>query len=85
MSLPHDHTLENIQKLFYLESKSNIEINIPELRQQDLFLIADNKVYKNLYKFILLRPDLSFPDIFSLLKTIKQEGKVMSIVMSYIG
>ena len=34
---------------------------------------------------MLLRPDLSFLDIYSLLKTTKQEEKVMSIVMSHIG
>ena len=33
--------------------------------------MADNKVYKNLYKFVLLKPDLSFLDIYSLLKTTK--------------
>jgi len=47
--------------------------------------MVDNKVYKNLYKFMLLTPDLSFPNIYSFLKTIKQEKKVMSIVMFYVG
>ena len=60
-------------------------MNIPELHQQDFFPMADNKVYKKLYKFMLLRPDLSFPNIHSLLKTTKQEGKVISIVMSYVS
>ena len=84
-SLPHDRTLENIQKLFYPKSKSNTEINIPELCLWDFFPMADNKIYKKLYKFMLLRPDLSFPNIHSLLKTMKQEGKVISIVLSHIG
>ena len=47
--------------------------------------MADNKVYKNVYKFVLLRLDLSFLDIYSLLKITKQEGKVISIIISYIG
>lgn len=84
-SLPHDRTQADIRKLFYPESESNTEINIPELRQRDLFPTADNKVYENLYEFVLSRPDLSFPDIHSLLKTTKQEGKVMSIVMSHVS
>lgn len=84
-SLPHNRTPEDIQKLFYPESESNTEINIPELRRQGLFPTADDEVYKNLYKFVLLRPDLSFPDIHSLLKITKQEGKVMSTVMSHVG
>ncbi len=84
-SLPHDRTPEDIQKLFYPESESNTEINIPELRPRDFFPMADNKTYKKLYEFMLSRPDLSFPNIHSLLKTTKQEGKVMSIVLSHVG
>jgi hypothetical protein len=34
---------------------------------------------------MLLRPDFSFLDIYFFLKTIKQEGKVMSIIIFYIG
>jgi hypothetical protein len=34
---------------------------------------------------MLLKPDLSFFDIYSLLKTTKQEGKVMSIIIFYIS
>jgi hypothetical protein len=84
-SLPHNRTTEDIQRLFYPESEGNTEMNIPELRRQDFFPTADNKVYEKLYEFTLSRPDLSFPNIHSLLKTTKQEGKVMSIVMSHVG
>ena len=34
---------------------------------------------------MLLRLDLSFLDIYSLLKITKQEGKVISIIISYIS
>jgi hypothetical protein len=34
---------------------------------------------------MLLKPDLSFFNIYSFFKTIKQERKVISIIISYIG
>jgi hypothetical protein len=42
-------------------------------------------MYHRLYQLVLSQPGRRFVDIQALLKTTKQEGKVMSIVMSHVG
>ena len=56
-----------------------------DCRRQDLFPTASDDVYGSLYQFVLSTPALRFPDFHSLLKTTKQEGKVMSVVISHVG
>ncbi|KAF2463236.1 uncharacterized protein BDR25DRAFT_362954 [Lindgomyces ingoldianus] len=72
------NSISQIRSEFSINVQSSDWIQLASLPQvqkpadQNLFLTAGNDVYD------------SFADVHSLLKTTKQEGKVMSIVMSYV-
>ncbi|KAF2462913.1 uncharacterized protein BDR25DRAFT_247182 [Lindgomyces ingoldianus] len=85
-SLPQIRKPADVQQLFYpnLENQ-NKQKDVTLCRQRNFFLTAGDDVYDRLYRFVLSTPDLGFADVHSLLKTTKQEGKVMSIVMSHVG
>jgi hypothetical protein len=84
-SLPQARKLEDVRKLFYPDMEGDVEIPPSRFRRRDLFPTASDDIYDALYQFVLSTPDLSFADVHSLLKTTKQEGKVMSTVMAHVG
>ncbi|KAF2478399.1 uncharacterized protein BDR25DRAFT_338948 [Lindgomyces ingoldianus] len=82
-SLPQVQKPADVQQLFYPNLDNNKDVTLS--RQQNLFITATNNVYDGRYQFVLSRPDLGFANVHSLLKTTKQEGKVMSIVIAHIS
>ncbi|KAF2474018.1 uncharacterized protein BDR25DRAFT_352496 [Lindgomyces ingoldianus] len=68
------NSISQIRSEFSIDVQSSDWIQLASLPQQNLFLTAGDDVYDN----------LGFADVHSLLKTTKQEGKVMSIVMSHV-
>ena len=82
-SLPQARKPADVQQLFYPGLENNKDAALS--RRRDLFPRVSDNVYDGLYQFALSTPDLGFANVHSLLKTTKQEGKVMSIVMSHVG
>jgi hypothetical protein len=82
-SLPQARKPADVQQLFYpgLENDEDAALS----RRRDLFPRASDDAYDGLYRLVLSTPDLGFANVHSLLKTTKQEGKVMSMVMSHVG
>lgn len=78
----HDR-LSKVQQLFYF--KWNGRPTAPKLRTQGFLTTVEDEVYDKLYDLMLEDDDLIFPDIHGLLKTTKQEGKVMSLVVMHVG
>ena len=82
-SLPQARKPEDVQKLFYPSADG--EANQLGCRRQGFFTMIDDHTYDNLYQFILSMQDCHFVDVHSSLKTTKQDGKVMSTVITHVG
>jgi hypothetical protein len=74
-----------VRELFYPSLKPDVDPCSSGTRRQDFFPDVGDGAYLNLYRSVLSEPGRRFIDIQALLKTTKQEGKLMSIVMSYVG
>ena len=83
--LPRVRTVHKVRELFYPSLEPDVEPCSSGTRQQDLFLGVDNSAYVGLYRTVLSEPGRQFIDIQALLKTTKQEGKLISIVMSHVA
>jgi hypothetical protein len=55
------------------------------IRRRDFLPAITDEVYHELYQFLVSKPDYRFFDIQALLKTTKQEGKLMSTVISHVS
>jgi hypothetical protein len=84
-SLPGERSVHNVQELFYPGLESEVEPQPSSTRQHNFFPNLSDDAYFALYRFVLLEPACLFLDIQALLKTTKQEGKLMSIVMSHVS
>ena len=84
-SLPGERSVHSVQELFYPGLKSEVESQPSSTRQHDFFPNLSDDAYFVLYQFVLLEPARLFLNIQALLKTTKQEGKLMSIVMSHVS
>jgi hypothetical protein len=84
-SLPQERSVHDMQELFYPGLESEVEPHASDTRQRNFFPDLSNNVYFTLYQSMLSEPARQFLDIHALLKTTKQEGKLMSVVMSHVS
>lgn len=71
--------------LFYPELDGDPYFDTPPPRRLDFLTALNDEKYKELYDHILTRPILRFPNVHSLIKTNRQEGKAMSAVIAHVG
>ncbi|KAK7178108.1 hypothetical protein PSPO01_15842 [Paraphaeosphaeria sporulosa] len=84
-SLPATRSQTDVQGLFYPELAPD-EVPQPSSDRPRNFLPAlRDEAYHDLHRSVALDPAYRFFDIQALLKTTKQEGKIMSAVMSHVG
>lgn len=77
-------TVYEVRGLFYPGLEPDVDPSSSGTRRRDFFPDADDGAYFGLYRTILSEPGRRFVDIQALLRTTKQEGKLMSIVMSHV-
>lgn len=82
--LPRVRTVHEVRELFYSGLEADVEPCSSGTRRRDFFPSVDDGAYGGLYRMVLSEPGRRFIDIQALLKTTKQEGKLMSIVMSHV-
>lgn len=82
-SLPAERTELQVDKLFYPgESSSQIT---PSAKRRRYFLTGyDDYGYWEVYQYILLSPELSFPDLDRITRLSKEDGKILFSVMSHV-
>lgn len=85
MQLPAKYSREDVQGLFYPDLKSDAAPQPSSSRQQDFLTAISDNAYYTLYEFLSSEPGCCFFDIQALLRTTKQEGKLMSTVISHVG
>ena len=83
--LPRMRSVHDVRGLFYPGLEPDVDPCSSGTRRRDFFPDVDDGAYLNLYRSVLSEPGRRFIDIQALLKTTKQEGKLMSIVMSHVG
>lgn len=83
--LPHRRTHREVQALFYPASEGGEGSDSPRDRRQGFFPTVEDEAYERLCQFVTSAPDDAFVDVQTVIKTCKQEGKVMSIVMNHVG
>lgn len=84
-SLPRVRSVHDVRGLFYPGLEPDVEPHPSDTRRQDFFLNISDDAYFQLCLSVLSKPARYFIDIQALLKTSKQEGKLMSIVLSHVG
>lgn len=84
-SLPRMRSVHDVRGLFYPGLEPDVDPTSSGTRRRDFFPNVGDGAYLNLYQSILSEPGRQFIDIQALLKTTKQEGKLMSIVMSHVS
>jgi len=82
--LPRVRTVHEVRALFYPGLEPDVDPCSSGTRRRDFLPDVDDVAYLGLYRTVLLEPGRRFIDIQALLKTTKQEGKLMSIVMSHV-
>lgn len=82
--LPRVRTAHEVWALFYPGLNPDVDSYSSVARRRDFFPDADDTAYAGLCQAIVLQPGRRFIDIQALLKTTKQEGKLMSTVMSHV-
>ena len=70
-----DRRQDDVQELFYPGSK----------RRRDFLANVDRQTYNGMLEYLIGAPQLKFPDVHALLKTTKQEGRTMSLIVSHVG
>jgi hypothetical protein len=83
--LPRVRSVHDVRELFYPGLDPDVEPHSLGTRRRDFFLSVSDDAYFSLYQFVLSEPARRFIDIQALLKTTKQEGKLMSMVMSHVS
>ena len=84
-SLPRERSVHDVQELFYPSLEPKVEPHLSDTRRHDFFADLGDSAYFTLYQAVLSEPARQFLNIQALLKTTKQEGKLMSIVMSHVS
>ena len=74
-----------MQDLFYPSDTSVIEPEPSDPRRPGFFVGLSDEAYHALFRAVLSKPQYTYTDILALLKTTKQEGKLMRTVMSHIS
>jgi len=74
-SLPPDRQQDDVQELFFPGSN----------RRRDFLANVDRPTYNEMLEYLIGAPQLKFPDVHALLKTTKQEGRTMSLIVSHVG
>ncbi|RSM02009.1 hypothetical protein CDV31_011092 [Fusarium ambrosium] len=80
-ALPNGHTEMEVRRLFYPSQPSD-EFNLT--RRQGLLSELNDDAYTRVYRRIVDRPRLVFPDVQKLLKTTKEEGRIMMQVLTHV-
>ncbi|RMJ17726.1 hypothetical protein CDV36_002609 [Fusarium kuroshium] len=80
-ALPNGHTEMEVRRLFYPSQPSD-ESNLT--RRQGLLSELNDDAYTRVYRRIVDRPGLVFPDVQKLLKTTKEEGRIMMQVLTHV-
>jgi hypothetical protein len=83
--LPLHRTHSDVQALFYPNQRIEDDGDIPAGRRPGFFSTVEDAAYEKLRQFVALAPDCAFVDVHSIVKTCKQGGKIMSIVMTHVG
>ena len=83
--LPQPRRTKDVHQLFYTRSPLTPDQVNPACRTKNLFEGLVPSHYNSLCFFIMKELDLTFPDVARLLKTTKQEGKVISTILTHIG
>lgn len=84
VKLPSQYSREDVQDLFYPGLQPGSVPQPSSHRQRDFLGAIDESTYHKIYHFLVSEPAHSFFDIQALLKTTKQEGKLMSMVVSHV-
>lgn len=79
------HNTEDVRKLFYPETDDTSEIDTQATRRLEFLTTLNDEMYEKAYRITLNAPDMFFPDVHTMLATSKQEGKMMSTIMSHVG
>ncbi|KAF2133085.1 hypothetical protein P153DRAFT_253634, partial [Dothidotthia symphoricarpi CBS 119687] len=83
--LPQTRSREDVQGLFFPSLESDTDPGPSSTRPRDFLSAISDDAYHSFYNFVLLAPTRRFVDIQALLRTTKQEGKLMSIVIAHVG
>jgi hypothetical protein len=84
-SLPLNPSSTDIQQLFYPSLQGTEERDRSQCRRCHFLTSLSHDKYYMVFMTVSQHPEWEFPDINHLLKTTKQEGKIMSIVMAHVG
>lgn len=82
--LPRERTEHEVRALFYPGLDPEADSYSSGTRRRDFLPDADDIAYAGLCQTIISEPGRRFIDVHALLKTTKQEGKLMSTVMSHV-
>ncbi|WAO91830.1 Hypothetical protein NCS54_00931300 [Fusarium falciforme] len=80
-ALPIGHTEMHVQQLFYPVQTMN---ESSATRHHGFFLELGDEAYSRTYQRIVDRPRLVFPNVQKLLKTTKEEGRIMAQVLTHV-
>ena len=83
--LPRVRTVHEVRALFYPGLDPDVDSYSSVARRRDFFPDADDTAYAGMCRTVVSEPGRRFIDIQALLKTTKQEGKLMSTVMSHVS
>ncbi|KAH6880649.1 hypothetical protein B0T10DRAFT_411653, partial [Thelonectria olida] len=89
-TLPLNHTVTDVKRLFYPEelkepNSSAYGQHRGALRRREGFLDEmDDVDYEAVYHHISKQPEMEFPEVQKLLKTTKEEGRIMMQVMTHV-
>lgn len=75
----------DVQGLFYPSLSSDAKPQPSNVRPRDFLPAINDDAYHSLYQSLVSEPVHRFFDIQALLKTTKQEGKLMSTVISHVS
>ena len=83
-NLPRVRTVHEVWALFYPGLDPGIDSYSSVARRRDFFPDADDTAYAGLCQTVVSEPGRRFINIQAFLKTTKQEGKLMSTVLSHV-
>ena len=83
--LPRVRTVHEVRALFYPGLDPDVDSYSSVARRRDFFPDADDTAYAGMCQTVVSEPGRQFINIQALLKTKKQEGKLISTVMSHVS
>lgn len=82
--LPQSRTAEDVQELFYLSQDGSTAVDCLGSRRDGFLTLLDDEAYQRAHDLVATHTGMHFPDVHGLLKTTKDEGRIMMRVMSHV-